>query len=343
MPNWWIFPIAGAFLLSVLLTDIVRDLAVKWGILDTPNKPRKLHKEPVPLMGGAAVYFSFALMTVAVLYFSHHFTSGDMTAGHLFGLLFGGWILIIGGILDDKYDLSPKQSVIFPILASLVAVASGIGVSKVTNPFGEPFEISGIISSVFSFAWLMGMVYTTKLLDGLDGLASGVTSIGTLMIAFLALSVAFFQPDVALLALIAFAALAGFLLWNIHPAHIFLGEGGSTFAGFLLGSLAIISGSKIATALLVVGVPALDVAFVMYERWKLGKPIFKGGDRRHLHHKLLNSGLGHRRVVLFYYATALVFGLTTLIFSSWQKLLALSALFVIMLVLVRKLSRKTEI
>ena len=342
MAAWWLYPIVGAFILSLAFTDLVRDLALKWGIVDVPSKPRKLHKEPMPLMGGAAIYFAFTLAVIPVLVLTDHFTAGDINNTHFIGLLFGGWILLIGGILDDKYELKPSQSILFPLLACLVAVASGIGVSKVTNPFGAPFEIGRSLSMAISFVWLMAMIYTTKLLDGLDGLATGVASIGSFMIALLALSVAYFQPDVALLALIACAAMLGFLVWNMNPATIFLGEGGSTFVGFLLGSLAIISGSKFATALLAVGIPALDVAFVIFERWRLGKPLFHGGDRRHLHHKLLASGLSQRQVVYVYWLIATVFGVSTLIFSSWQKLLALSVLFVMMLVFAKIFSSKAE-
>lgn len=339
MQPWWLIPISAAFILSVLLTDVVRDLSRRFGIVDRPNKDRKIHESAMPMMGGVAIYFAFSFVVAAVLLFTDHFTMGEITDTHFIGFLFGGWILIIGGILDDQYDLPPKLSIIFPILASIVAVVSGIGVSKITNPFGDPFEIGQIISSIFTFLWLMGMIYTTKLLDGLDGLATGVSAIGALMISLLALSAAFYQPDVALVSLIALAVLAGFLLWNFNPASIFLGEGGSTFVGYLVGVLAVISGSKVATALLVLGVPALDVGFVLFDRMKHGKSLFSG-DGRHLHHKLLAAGLTHRQVVLLYYAIALGFGVTTLVFSSWQKLLALSALFVIMLLLVKKLSQK---
>lgn len=340
MQYWWIYPIIGGFLLSVFLTDFIRILAIKWGIVDKPDGDRKLHKLSIPLLGGISIYLSFSIVVLTILFTSNHFTSGEINSGHFFGLILGGLILMIGGVLDDKYNLSAKQSIWFPVLAALTALSFGIGVSKITNPFGDPFEVGMWISRVFTFIWLMGMMYTTKLLDGLDGLASGVSSIGMMMIAALALSAAFFQPDVALLALIAFAATIGFLLWNFHPAQIFLGEGGSTYVGFLLGSLAIISGSKVATALLVVGIPVLDVAFVVFDRFKHKKSTIKA-DRRHLHHKLLSIGFSQPKVVFFYYAVAIAFGATTLIFSSWQKLLALAVLFILMLLVVKFLARKS--
>jgi UDP-GlcNAc:undecaprenyl-phosphate GlcNAc-1-phosphate transferase len=189
--------------------------------------------------------------------------------------------------------------------------------------------------------WLLGMTYTTKLLDGLDGLATGVTTVGAVMIALLALSSAFFQPDVALLSMMFAAALFGFWLWNMYPAKIFLGEGGSTFLGYALGVLAIISGSKLATTLLVVGLPVLDVLVVIGRRWYQGKPIMKG-DRSHLHHALLDAGLSPRLTVLVYMSVASLFGVTTLIFASWQKVIALGILTMISFLFIQVVYRKAQ-
>ncbi|MFH1766465.1 MAG: MraY family glycosyltransferase, partial [Patescibacteria group bacterium] len=320
MSDWWIYPIFGAFLLSVILTDVFRQLAIRFDFLDRPTKKRKKHLFAVPTLGGVAIFFAFLIPTLIVLAHTDHFTSGEIEIRHFMGFFAGAAILIIGGLLDDKLDLSPKYSIIFPVAAALIAAIVGIGPSKITNPLGGAFEIVETAAFIFTFIWLLGMSYTTKLLDGMDGLATGVTAIGTFMIALLALSAAYFQPDVALLALIAFAALIGFLMWNFHPAQIFLGEGGSTFIGYLLGTIAIISGSKVATALLVVGIPAFDIVFVITQRILKGKPIFVG-DRLHLHHKLFDIGFSQRQIVIFYYCIAIVFGLTTLIFASWQKLI----------------------
>lgn len=324
-------------MLSVLFADIVIRLAKRFDVVDRPDGDRKRHRGAIPLMGGIAVYCSFSLVTLAVLVFSDHFTAGDITYQHFAGFLVGGLVLMVGGTLDDLYTLPPRQTIWFPVLAAMMAVGVGIGPSKITNPAGGAFEIPELISALFTFVWLMGMIYTTKLLDGLDGLATGVSAIGAFMIALLALSTTFYQPDVALLSLIAFAALLGFLLWNMHPAQAFLGDGGSTFVGYMIGVLAIISGSKVATALLVVGIPALDVLFVLIERMRKGKSPTVG-DRLHLHHKLTDLGLSQRQIVTLYYLVALVFGLTTLVFESWQKLIALLALAIIMLALVIGLS-----
>ena len=340
MPEWWIYPVLGGFLLSVVLTDVVARYARRFKIVDKPDGERKLHRGSIPLLGGLGVYLSFSTIVVLVLLFSDHFTRGEISTNHFVGFLLGGLVLMVGGFLDDKYQLSAKYTVWFPVTAALLAVMFGVGVEKVTNPAGGAFEITETISNVFTFVWLMGMMYTTKLLDGLDGLAGGVSGIASLMIASLALSAAYFQPDVALLALIAAAVLFGFLLWNTYPATVFLGEGGSTFVGYLIGTLAVISGGKFATALLVLGIPALDVLFVMVGRLRDGKSVFTHADRSHLHHRLRDAGLSGRQVVILYYGVAILFGVTTLVFESWQKLIALSVLFLLMSLASLFLSKK---
>ncbi len=309
-----------------MLTAVVRYLALRHNLIDNPDGGRKLHTSAIPLGGGVAIYLAFALPTLLVLASTNHFTSGAIRPLAFAGLLLGGLVLILGGLLDDKYRLRAKQSIIFPVLAALIAVICGIGVTKLTNPFGAPFLLPTAISSIFTFLWLLSTTYTTKLLDGLDGLATSISTVAALLIMALSLSAKFWQPDVALLAAIAAAALLGFLLWNWHPARIFLGEGGSTFLGFLVGVLAVISGGKVATALLVLGLPALDVVFVIIRRLARKQNPFTASDRDHLHYLLLDYGLSPRQVVSLYVTLAVIFGVTTLFLVSWQKLIILAIL-----------------
>jgi len=177
-------------------------------------------------------------------------------------------------------------------------------------------------------------MYTTKLLDGLDGLVSGLGAIGAFIIFLFTITTKYYQPDIGLAALILAGACLGFLVFNWHPAKIFLGEGGSLLVGFLLGVLAIISGGKIAIALLVMGLPILDVAWTIVRRLADGKNPFRFADRLHLHHRLYDLGLGQRRTVLIYYLISTVFGLSALFLQSQGKMLALAVLLMIMLGLV---------
>lgn len=342
MSSWWLIPILGAGVISFLFSWYFQSAGRRMGFVDVPNKPRKEHVGAIPTLGGLAIYLAFSSVILGLLFATDHLTSGAITQTQLLAWLLGGGVLILGGLADDRFDLRARHAILFPILASVVAIAGGMGVSKLTNPLGGFFEIGDLISHLITFVWLMGVMYTTKLLDGLDGLASGVTVIGMVMIALLALSVKFFQPDVALLSLVAASATLGFLVWNFAPAKIYLGEGGSTLMGYLVGGLAVISGSKVATALLVVGVPALDIVFVLADRWRGKRPLF-AGDRAHLHHRLRDYGFSPRAAAIFYYVVAFSFGITTLIFSSWQKVIALGALSCFAVLVVLFLSSRKKV
>jgi UDP-GlcNAc:undecaprenyl-phosphate GlcNAc-1-phosphate transferase len=188
------------------------------------------------------------------------------------------------------------------------------------------------LGDLLVFIWLLGMMYTTKILDGLDGLATGIVMIGGVMVFLLTQTKQFYQPDVGILALVFVGVCLGFLIFNFHPAKIFLGEGGSLFIGFILGILAIISGGKIATALLVMAIPVLDLIRVVYIRIRHHQGIFKG-DRQHLHFRLRDAGFSEWRTVLFLYGVAFTFGLTTLFLPSKAKLVVLGVLTVSMLLL----------
>jgi len=176
------------------------------------------------------------------------------------------------------------------------------------------------------------MMYTTKLLDGLDGLVSGITVVGSFIIFGVAMSKNVAQPNTALLALILGGAFLGFLIFNWRPAKIFLGEGGSLFAGLILGTLAIISGSKIATTLLIMGIPILDVVWVIGRRF-FNKRAVSLGDRKHLHFRLLDAGFSHQRAVIFYIFLTALFGSLALVLQTFGKLIALLILFIVMVIL----------
>ena len=321
-----------AFLCSFVITVFVKHFAIHHGVVDRPKKKRNVHKRATAQLGGIAIYLAFVIATATALFFSSTLIAGDISTGHYIGLMFGGLILMVGGYLDDQVELPPYMAIFSPILAALAVIVFGIEIEKLTNPFGGVIYLSSVQSDILVFVWLMVVMYTTKFLDGLDGLATSVTTIGAIMIMLLSLTAAYYQPDVALLSVISIGAFLGFLFWNFHPASIFLGEGGSTFVGFLLGSLAVISGGKLATALLVLGIPLLDVIWVIVRRLKKGgiANIFKG-DRKHLHHRLLDLGWGQRAIVFVYVLIATTFGISTLFLQSRDKLVALIVLTLMML------------
>jgi len=245
-------------------------------------------------------------------------------------------VLIIGGFLDDKYNLAPQRQVIFPILAALAVIAGGVEITKITNPFGGLIFLQDLffVGPALIFFWLAGMMYTTKLLDGVDGLVSGLGAIGGLIVFLFTLTNRYYQPDIALAALIFTVVCLGFLVFNFNPAKIFLGEGGSLLIGYILGVLAIISGGKIAVTLLVMGIPVLDVFWTIIRRLARGRNPFKAADKKHLHHRLLALGFSQRKTVFIFYSFALLFGLSGLFLQSQGKFWALVIILGLMLALV---------
>jgi UDP-GlcNAc:undecaprenyl-phosphate GlcNAc-1-phosphate transferase len=310
----------------------VRQVALHYGVVDKPGGARKIHHKPVPLMGGLAIFLSFTICLLVAAVATDRII-GTITWPMLIGMLAGGAVLAVGGCLDDIYNLPPKRQILFPIVATLIVIACGVGVSKLSNPFGAVIILSAPLSGLIVFPYLMGTTYATKFFDGLDGLVTGVAVIGSLLIMSLALTTKYFQPDVAVIAAIAAGSFAGFLPWNFYPAKIFLGEGGALFAGYLLGVLSIISGAKIAVALMALGVAVVDAAWVILRRvlWEKRSPV--SGDRKHIHHRLLDAGFSQRTAVLFLWFISATFGAATLLLQSAGKLVAFILLAVVTLVI----------
>lgn len=345
----YFFVLVVSALVTWLITPVVRKMAARLRVLDVPNAARKVHALPIPLLGGMAIFAGLMVVLWYVALTTPLLLNNSIKFKHLVGFTLGGLVLMIGGYLDDRYRLKPSRQILFPILAAFIVIASGIGVRMITNPLGGTislvfwekvlFWFQGVgyritlPADILTFLWLMGMMYTTKLLDGLDGLVTGLTSIGGIMVLLFTTMTLWYQPEVGMLAAISAGAFLGFLPWNFHPAKMFLGEGGSLFAGFLLGTLAIISGGKIAIALLVLGIPVLDAARVIIQRvvWEKRSPTV--ADRSHLHFRLLDIGLSHRGTVFLFWTMGTLFGIVALFLQSRQKIIALGVLAAIVVIL----------
>lgn len=333
-----------AAVLSVMLTPLVKRLAVRLGCVDKPGRERKIHTKPMPLMGGLAV-FAAVLVCATGYALSGHWDFAAVPVRFAVGIGLGGLVLMVGGYFDDRYELSAKQTWIFPATAALCVVLSGIGIgiTFLTNPFGGIISLGyhplGIpLSGIFVWCWIMGMTYTTKILDGLDGLASGIALIGGLVLFALSLTAKINQPVTATLAIIFVGALLGYLVYAFNPASIFLGEGGSTFVGFFLAVLSVLSGAKIATAVLVMGIPILDVAWAIVRRLWRGQSPFTA-DRKHLHFLLLDAGMTQKQAVLFLYVVSASFGFIAVFLQSLGKLVALFLLIGVMIGILGILAR----
>jgi UDP-GlcNAc:undecaprenyl-phosphate GlcNAc-1-phosphate transferase len=337
----------GTLLLSIFFILLVKKLAYHFNILDYPDPKRKIHKKKTPLLGGLAIFFSFFI----VLFFVKDvLISGNLNYIHWISFFIGACFLMFGGFLDDKYNLKPINQIIWPVLAILSIIIGGVGIERITNPLGGYVLFNNFSLSIFSwkgnvfeivfwtdlftFTWLILMMYTTKLLDGIDGLVTGVSAIGGLVIFLFTITTKYYQPDIGLTALIFTSACLGFLIFNTYPAKIFLGEGGSLLLGYILGVLAIISGGKIAITLLVLGLPLMDMLWTVIRRLLKGQNPFKNPDRKHLHHRLLNLGIGQRGTVLIFYIFSLIFGISALFLQSFGKFIALLLLVIIMFLIV---------
>ncbi len=333
-----------ATLLSLILTLIVKNLAKKLNIFDYPDKERKWHDHLTPLLGGSAIFISFWLI-VFYLYNFSGIVFKNFNAKQLILFFIAGLVLMVVGYCDDKYKIFYQYRLLFSALAVLLVLAGGLNFDGITNPFGGTIGLDfwKIQTSYFGtilvgveilvFLWLMGMIYTVKILDGLDGLATGVVMIGALSVAALAGgSTKFFQPDVSLVALVLAGSCLGFLFVNFYPAKIFLGEGGGQFLGLMLGVIAIIAGSKIATALLVMAVPIIDLIWVVSSRLANGQSISQG-DRRHLHFRLVDIGFKHWQAVLVFYGFSALFGFSALYMSSKFKIFSLLILVIGIIIL----------
>ncbi len=325
-------------MLSLLFTILIRQVATNYYIVDRPQSAeRKVHKKPTPLLGGMAIFLAMFLMIFIVRYFGlANFSL--VPDKFIWGVFVGASLIILGGFLDDKYNLKPSRQIIWPILAVLAVLISGIRIGYVTNPIGDSSNaiiyLTSTVGIIISFVWLMVMMYTTKFLDGLDGLASGIGAIAGIVIFLLSLSWDVEMSATGVWALVFAGATLGFLILNWYPAKIFLGEGGSLLIGYILGVLSIISGSKIAATLLVVGIPALDVFWVIIQRLIKGQSPFAHADNKHLHYQLLTLGFSHQGAVLFLCFISLIFGAIAIIANGIGKLIGLLAMTIIMIVLI---------
>jgi len=338
MPFVLVFVIA--FALALALTPLGEWLGQRFGFVALPGGRRK-HAGTKSRLGGVALYVAFVIAAV-LAQFLPVARQDPKELTRLVGLLLGSTFLFLVGIYDDRKELSPAPQITAQFIAALIAIQFLIFIEYVNNPFTNqqtaPFPWLFVV--VFTLFWLMGMMNTVNWLDGLDGLAAGVAAILSAVLAIHMYREG--QHSVALLPLALLGATLGFLPYNFHPARVFMGSSGSFFLGFAVGALGIIAGAKVATVLLVMGIPILDVAWQIVSRLRSGRnPAI--GDRGHLHFRLLDLGLSQRQIVLLYYLFCSFFGLLALVISSrLYKFLALLVLGAMTLLLLLFISRKKE-
>ncbi|APM41007.1 MraY family glycosyltransferase [Clostridium kluyveri] len=329
MSSLYLFAIVST-VLSVIFTPIVKKIALKLQIIDVPEGDRRIHSKPTPLLGGLSIYASFV---ITLLLKKGSFTREEV------GLVLGATIIVIGGFLDDKFDIKPRYKLIFQIAASIILIIYGVKIVRITNPFDSLHQFTnvGVMSIPLTIIWVVGITNALNLIDGLDGLASGIGLISSLTILIIALLNNRYEP--AILAIILCGSILGFLPYNFNPASIFMGDTGAQLLGFLLASISIEGAIKsaaafsIAVPILALGIPIYDTLFAVIRRKINGKPIMQA-DRGHLHHRLLDMGFSQKQAVGTMYAISAVLGSFSIIAMEINAQLSYFLLAIIMVVLV---------
>lgn len=324
--------------LALVLTPFVIKLAFKIGAIDKPNH-RKVHTRIMPRLGGLGIYAAFVGAYFAIKPFIPDGLLRNYDTNLINALLTGGSIIILIGVLDDRFELSAKVKLVGQIIAACVVVLGfDVKIDLLNIPFGEAMQpVAAWLSVPLTILWIVGVTNAINLIDGLDGLAAGVSAIaiGTILVMATVMG---FVPVILLSALLL-GGVIGFLCYNFHPAKIFMGDTGSLFLGFSLATLSMIGFKQVTVVsflvpLLIIGVPLSDTFFAIVRRWVNKKPIF-APDKGHLHHCLRELGFSHRRTVLIIYAIAAFFGVCAILQSTIVQSSAANWItFVIILVLI---------
>ncbi len=331
-----------ACLITVITIPFTIKLAEKWKLLDDPKKrshPAHIQTRIIPRAGGLPIFLGITIPTLLFLPLDKH----------ILGILSGALILLVVGLLDDylKY-FSPYKRWLLQFLAAAAVVTSGVGISFITNPFGGilrldefiyPIYFFGnhnivLIADIFAFLWIVWMMNVINWANGIDGQTPGIIGVSSLILGFYSLNLYQNgdpnQLSIATLSFITAGTATGFLPFNWHPAKIFLGFSGTTILGFLIATLSILSGAKLAIAFLVLLIPALDFFYTFTRRILSKKSPFLG-DKKHLHHLLLSYGWSHQKISLFYIFSCAILGVLAITLPSEGKIFTILALGVTIL------------
>lgn len=297
-----------AFLISVSATPIVRVLAYKIGAIDVPKDKRRVHKVPTPLIGGLAMFCAFVVTTLV-------FCEIDL---QVLGLLLGTLVIVVTGVIDDKFSMNPLIKLAMQIICALIAWLMGIRIEYISF-FGN-YVYFGAFSIFVTVFWIVALTNAVNLIDGLDGLSCGVSTISAVCM----LISSFFLADTSVTAIFMIAILAGscagFLPYNFNPAKIFMGDTGALFLGYVLSCLSIMGFFKISAVVsfwvpfLAFALPLTDTIVAFTRRILRGQNPFKA-DRGHIHHKLIDAGFNQKQTVMILYAVSSIMGISSILMA----------------------------
>ncbi len=311
--------VATALIVSFLMTPVVKTFAYKVGAIDVPKDNRRMHKTPIPRLGGLAIFLGFMVSTLL-------FNEIDV---QMRGILLGSVIIVLLGVVDDITPLPAMLKFVVQIIAALIPISHGVVIKALSNPnifSGDPYWVLGGFSIPITILWIVGITNAVNLIDGLDGLANGVSAICATTMLVIALLVADGQVAITMAALVG--ACAGFMPYNTNPAKMFMGDTGATFLGFILATMSIQGLFKFyalisfAVPFLILGLPIFDTAFAMIRRIAKGQSPMKP-DRSHVHHRLIDMGLNQKQAVATLYVISAILGMSAVVLTTSGELKAM--------------------
>ena len=325
-----VLALAVALIVSFLATPIVKSFACRVGAIDVPKDARRMHKVPIPRMGGLAIFLGFIISLLL-------FCPLD---DELKGILLGSVIIVIMGIIDDITPLRASLKFVVQILAALIPIYYGVQITCISNPnifSPDLYWDFGWLSIPITVLWIVGLTNAVNLIDGLDGLAIGVSSISALTMLVIAILVA--EPQVAVIMAALVGACIGFMPYNINPAKIFMGDTGSTFLGYILACITIQGLFKFYAVIsfvvpfLILGLPIFDTMFAIIRRMSHGQNPMTP-DRSHVHHRLIDMGLNQKQAVAVLYVISAILGLSAVVLATSGALKAILCLMALLIVAV---------
>ncbi|MZQ96455.1 MAG: undecaprenyl/decaprenyl-phosphate alpha-N-acetylglucosaminyl 1-phosphate transferase [Acidaminobacter sp.] len=327
-------PFVMSVMISYLMTPVAIRVAHAVGAIDVPKDERRVHSKPIPRLGGLAIFIAFMATYLAF---------NSMSGIKEMGLVAGALIIVVTGVFDDMKPISAKLKLAAQIAAALVLFFSGTRIDFLTNYFGASEMIYvGMLSLPITIFWIVGITNTVNLIDGLDGLAAGISIIAASSLAYVAIVNG--RVETALVTVLIVGSCLGFLPYNFNPAKIFMGDTGSLFLGFMLAATSIDGSIKGATFLvfaapiLALGLPIFDTTFAILRRFLSGRPIMEA-DKGHLHHRLLSLGYHQRTVVLAMYFISVLLGLSGIFLiqgAIGSMTVALAAAVLLILIPIRR-------
>lgn len=336
----WLVLFAVAAVVTILLVPAAKALATKCDAIDYPDA-RRVNKKPIPRMGGLAILgglaaaFAVLLLGMAFFGWDDPFVPHASLDVNYIGVGVSVLVMFAVGLVDDIVSLNPKVKFLGQVVAACIAVASGLLLSSIRSPFGDGTIYFGWFAYPLTVFYLVAFANVINLIDGLDGLAAGITAISGFAIFFLAVTTG--RPDAAVMAIALVGACVGFLRYNFYPASIFMGDSGSLLLGYSLGVVSLFAVARasafvsLLVPLLAAGVPILDTAFAIVRRLRAHKPIDEP-DKGHIHHRLMQSGYSQRTTVLIMWAWTAALSLCGILITALDGVARVVAIVVIIVV-----------